>query len=87
MSAGCQRGMVFSASRIKASCMEDNQKRINLGDPDKLPEQDRTSDSYLRNPGLKEENTSNKEGLMNEDPMEERDAIEETSEDRLSEAE
>ncbi|HYE53831.1 MAG TPA: hypothetical protein VD996_03275 [Chitinophagaceae bacterium] len=66
--------------------MEDNQKRINLGDPDKLPEADRTSDSYLRNPGLKDEKTTNKDDLLNEDPMEEKRAIEETSEDRLSEA-
>ncbi len=69
--------------------MEDNSKRVNLGDPDKLPEADRTDDSYLRNPGLKDEQAGKKSGkdLLNEDPMEEKRDIEETSEDRLSSAE
>jgi hypothetical protein len=74
--------------------MEDNSKKINLGDPDKLPEADRTSDSYIReNPGLKEKDVQagrNKEpnkDLLNEDPLEEKRAIEETSEDRLDSAE
>jgi hypothetical protein len=67
------------------------EKRINLGDPNKLPESDRTDDAYLKNPGLKDDKVSRRdersEGLLNEDPMEEKRAIEETSEDRLSEAE
>jgi hypothetical protein len=71
--------------------MEDNSKRINLGDPDKLPEADRTDDSYLTNPGLKDDKVNKKDdpkkGFFNEDPMEEKRAIEDTSEDRLSEAE
>ncbi|HYF31315.1 MAG TPA: hypothetical protein VD993_09365 [Chitinophagaceae bacterium] len=71
--------------------MEEQPKKINLGDPDKLPEEDRTSDSYLRNPGLKDEEVNRKsgddKGLLNEDPLEEKRAIEDTSEDRLSEAE
>lgn len=73
--------------------MDDNPKKINLGDPDNLPEQDRTSDSYLTNPGLKDEQVrrdeeaDNKNSLWNEDPMEEKRAIEDTSEDRLSSAE
>lgn len=71
--------------------MEDNSKGINLGDPDKLPESDRTDDSYLKNPGLKDDKVSRKEGsnkeFLNEDPMEEKRAIEDASEDRLSEAE
>lgn len=74
----------------KANVMEEDPKKINLGDPGKLPEQDRTDDSYLRNPGLKDDkaNTrSDDKGLFNEDPMEEKRAIEEASEDRLSEAE
>jgi len=86
MLAGRQGAWFFQPLAVKANCMEDNQKRINLGDPDKLPEADRTSDSYLRNPGLKDEKTTNKDDLLNEDPMEEKRAIEETSEDRLSEA-
>lgn len=71
--------------------MEENPKKINLGNPDKLPPEDRTSDSYLRNPGLKDEKASRREdddkGLFNEDPLEEKRAIEETSEDRLEGAE
>jgi hypothetical protein len=71
--------------------MEEISKRINLGDPDKLPESDRTDDSYLKNPGLKDQDKvsrndePNKE-FLNEDPMEEKRAIEDTSEDRLSAA-
>ena len=66
----------------------DNAKNINTGNPDKLPEQDRTSDSYLRNPGLKDEKQDNTNNdLLNEDPLEEKRAIEETSEDRLNSAE
>ena len=59
--------------------MEDNKK---------VPESNRTSDTYpAKNPGLKDEKASNKKDLLNEDPMEEKEAIEKTSEDRLDEAE
>lgn len=70
--------------------MAENPKKINLGNPDKLPESDRTSDSYLKNPGLKgdqEDRDKKTGGLFNEDPMEEKRAIEEESEDRLNAAE
>ena len=71
--------------------MEDLSKRINFGDPDKLPESDRTDDSYLKNPGLKDDKVSRKDEpnkeFLNEDPLEEKRAIEDASEDRLSEAE
>ena len=59
-----------------------------FSDPNKRPESDRTSDSYLgNNPGLKDEKHVKKEDLLNEDPLEEKEAIERTSDDRLDEAE
>ena len=75
--------------------MEENQKKVNLfGDPDKeVPPADRTSDAYPdHNPGLKDEKAVKNKGglkdLLNEnDPLEEKKAIEKTSEDRLDEAE
>ena len=47
----------------------------------------KTPDPPSPNPGLKDEKASNKKDLLNEDPMEEKNAIERTSEDRLDEAE
>ena len=52
-------------------------------DKNKQPELDR-----LPNPGLKDEKAANKKSdLLNEDPTEEKEAIEKTSEDRLDGAE
>lgn len=48
-------------------------------------------DNNLKNPGLKDDKVTTKDDpkkdFLNEDPMEEKRAIEETSKDRLSEAE
>jgi hypothetical protein len=61
--------------------MEDQPKRINPNDTGKPPAADRTTEPEVhRNPGLKHDNTSSDKG-------DEQQAIEETSEDRLSEAE
>ena len=64
--------------------MDDNSKRINPSDSDKLKESDRADDSNLMNPGLKHDHVNSKE---DQHPLEEKRAVEETSEDRLSEAE
>ncbi|HYE54723.1 MAG TPA: hypothetical protein VD996_07770 [Chitinophagaceae bacterium] len=69
--------------------MEDKSNQYNAGSG--RQDADRSRDEVLRqNPGLKEqeEKRANKknEGLFNEDPLEEKRAIEETSEDRLNEA-
>jgi len=66
------KGMVFSALPNKITVMEENKKAPETSAP---------------NPGLKDEKVSNKKDLLNEDPMEEKKAIERTSEDRLDEAE
>jgi hypothetical protein len=88
------KGMVFSDFRQTLNMEDKSNKKVNLfGDPDKLPEESRTSDSYLdHNPGLKDEKVIKQRGglkdLLNEnDPLEEKKAIERTSEDRLDEAE
>lgn len=71
--------------------MQQDQKNIHpFSNPDNRPESDRTSDSYLgNNPGLKDEKAVQKgnKDLMNEDPLEEKEAIERTSDDRLDAAE
>ena len=69
--------------------MEDKSNQYNAGSG--RQDADRSRDEVLRqNPGLKEqeEKRANKknEGLFNENPLEEKRAIEETSEDRLNEA-
>src|SRR5690348_2539278 len=56
-----------------------SRKLNDMDDKNKLPERPST------NPGLKDEKVS--KDLLNEDPKEEKKAIERTSEDRLDEAE
>jgi hypothetical protein len=84
----CAKGMVFLAFPVKQFMQQDPKDIHPFSDPDKRPESDRTSDSYLgNNPGLKDEKAVKQKDLLNEDPLEEKEAIERTSEDRLDEAE
>jgi hypothetical protein len=70
--------------------MENTSKSLNANEADRRSAGRPDEDITKANPGLKEQEASRKEtekGLFNEDPLEEKRAIEETSEDRLSEAE
>ncbi|MGB8191471.1 MAG: hypothetical protein WCF67_06105 [Chitinophagaceae bacterium] len=74
--------------------MDDNSKKTNLRDSDKVSERDSANNPNSDNPGLKDEERvkhqqaiDRNKDLWNEDPIQEKQAIEQTSEDRLSEAE
>jgi len=69
--------------------MEDRSKQHNQ-DAARRDQAQSGDQPMSQNPGLKEQGAkgdSRHDGLFNEDPIEEKRAIEETSEDRLSEAE